>query len=129
MLLQSPGFDGPVTAISDAAPGGEPLAPIAPQSRTFLIETFTELRDDLRDRMQKGGRDGPNPERAGRELAIYEALLAGLTQGGVFPDDEAVREYVVGLAKATDEENQYEQAELEHRAFAELVGALPAVEK
>ena len=28
------------------------MAPIAPQSRAFLIETFTELRDDLRDRMQ-----------------------------------------------------------------------------
>jgi hypothetical protein len=97
---------------------------IAQQSRTFLIETFADLRDDLRDQVQKGGRGSPDPARAGRQLAIYEALLAGLAQGGEFPGEEAVREYVAGLARATDEENGYEQAALEHRAFAELVEAL-----
>jgi hypothetical protein len=97
---------------------------IAQQSRTFLIDTFTDLRDDLEDRVRKGGRGAPDPESAGRELATYEALLAGLTQLGAFPDDEAVREYVAGLAKATDEANGYEEAALEHQAFAELVGAL-----
>jgi hypothetical protein len=106
----------------------ERSGPIEARSRAFLIEMFTDLRDDLEDRLRKGGRGGPEPERAGRELAIYEALLAGLAQGGAFPDDEAVREYVAGLATATDEENQYEQAALEHRAFTELVGALAAGE-
>lgn len=56
--------------------------------------------------------------------AIYDALLSGLADGGELPDDEAVCEYVVGLAKATDEANQYEQAVLEHRALAELCRAL-----
>jgi len=100
------------------------LGPIAQQSRTFLIETFADLRDDLADRLRKGGQGSPDPEKAGRELAIYEALLAGLAQREPFPDDEAIRQYVAGLAKATDEENQYEQAALEHRAFAELAAAL-----
>ncbi len=68
---------------------------------------FTELRDDL-----KGNR------------AIYDALLSGLSEDGELPEDEALREYVAGLAKATDEENRYEQAVLEHRAFAELARAL-----
>jgi hypothetical protein len=100
------------------------LEPIAQQSRTFLIEMFADLRDDLADRLRQGGRTGPDPERAGRELAIYEALLAGLAPGGAFPDDKAVHEYVAGLAKATDEANGYEQAALEHRALAELAEAL-----
>jgi anti-sigma-K factor RskA len=52
--------------------------------------------------------------------------LSGLARGDGFPDDEVVREYVIGLAKATDEANEYEQATLEHRALAELVGALTA---
>jgi hypothetical protein len=55
---------------------------------------------------------------------MYEALLAGLTQSEAFPDDEAVRQYVAGLAKAIDEANGYEQAALEHQAFAELVAEL-----
>lgn len=100
------------------------MGPTAQQSRTFLIETFADLRDDLADRVRNGGQGSPDPEKAARELAIYEALLAGLTQREAFPDDETVRQYVTGLAKATDEENQYEQAALEHRAFAELAGAL-----
>lgn len=97
---------------------------IAQKSRTFLIETFTDLRDDLESRVREGGPGGPDPEKAARDLAIYEALLAGLTQRAAFPDDEAVRQYVAGLAKATDEANGYEQATLEHQAFADLVAAL-----
>lgn len=97
---------------------------IAQRSRAFLVETFTDLRDDLESRLREGGPGGPDPENANRDLAIYEALLAGLAQREAFPDDEAVREYVGGLAKATDEANGYEQAALEHRAFSELVAAL-----
>lgn len=102
----------------------ESVRMIAQKSRTFLIDTFTDLRDDLENRMREGGPGGPDPEKAASDLAIYEALLAGLTQREALPDNEAVREYVSGLAKATDEANGYEQAALEHRAFAELVGAL-----
>jgi hypothetical protein len=80
----------------------------------------------LEDRLRKGGRGGPDSERAGQELATYEALLADLTRLGAFPDDEALREYVAGLAKAIDEANGYEQAALEHRALGELVRALTA---
>jgi len=99
---------------------------IAQRSKTFLIETFTDLRDDLEGRLREGGPGGPDPEKAARDLTIYEALLLGLTRRERLPDDEAVREYVGGLAKATDEANGYEQAALEHRAFSELVAALSA---
>jgi hypothetical protein len=71
-----------------------------------------------------GGQGSPDPEKATRELAVYEALLAGLAESRPFPDDDSLRDYVGGLAKATDEENQYAQATLEHRAFAELFQAL-----
>lgn len=85
---------------------------IAPDSRKFLIGLFTDLRDDLEGQSGSSG-----------TAAIYDALLAGL-EGGEFPDDERVREYVAGLARATDEENGYAQAVLEHRALAELGDAL-----
>jgi hypothetical protein len=85
---------------------------IAPESREFLIGLFTDLRDDLEG----------EPGSAGK-AAIYEALLTGL-EGGELPDDEGVREYVAGLARATDEENEYAQVMLEHRALAELSDAL-----
>jgi len=97
---------------------------IAQRSKAFLIDTFTDLRDDLEGRLREGGPGGPDPEKAAHDLAIYEALLAGLTKREAFPDDEAVRRYVAGLAQATDEANGYEQAALEHRAFSELVAAL-----
>lgn len=96
---------------------------IAQRSKAFLIEMFTDLRTDLEDRLRQGGRGGPDPDKAANDLAIYEALLTGL-RGGPFPKTENVREYVTGLAKATDEANGYEQATLEHRAFEELVTAL-----
>jgi hypothetical protein len=90
------------------------LTQIAPESRGFLIGLFTDLRDDLEDQPGSSGR-----------AAIYAALLAGL-EGGEFPDDEAAREYVAGLARATDEENEYAQAVLEHRALEELGRVLTA---
>lgn len=104
--------------------GKNRLALIAPQSRAFLVEMFTDLRADLESQMKEGGVDSLDSEEAARKLAMYEALLAGLTQREAFPDDEAVRRYVTGLAKAIDEANGYEQATLEHQAFAELVAAL-----
>ena len=90
---------------------------IAPESRAFLIELFTKLRADLTERAS---------EEAGaeRELRIFDALLVGLEQFGSFPDDEDLREYVAGLAEATDRENEYEHVMLEHRALAELGAAL-----
>jgi len=97
---------------------------ITQKSRSFLIDTFTDLRDDLEDRLREGGPGGPEPEKAASDLAMYKALLSGLAQRKAFPSDEAVREYVTGLAKATDEANGYKQAILEHEAFAELVAAL-----
>jgi hypothetical protein len=99
---------------------------ITPESKAFLICLFTDLRKDLAERVEETGPGSPDPERAARELAIFDALLTGLAQDGAFADNEAVREYVIGLAKATDEANEYEQAALEHRALAELVGALTA---
>ncbi|MFL5901038.1 MAG: hypothetical protein ACJ75S_07550 [Solirubrobacterales bacterium] len=60
-------------------------------------------------------------------MAIFDALLARLVQGEALPDDEAVHHYVAELAEATDEENGYQQAALEHRALTELVAALPPV--
>lgn len=100
------------------------MALIAPQSRAFLVEMFTDLRTDLENQMGESGKGSPDPEEAARKLAMYKALLAGLTQSEAFPADEAVRQYVAELAKATDEANGYEQAALEHQAFAELVAEL-----
>ncbi len=97
---------------------------ISQKSKAFLIDTFTDLRADLEGRLREGGPGGPEPEKAAGDLAMYEALLAGLTRREAFPDDEGVREYVAGLAIATDEANGYERAVLEHEAFAELVAAL-----
>jgi hypothetical protein len=102
---------------------------IAPESKAFLVWLFTDLRNDLAERAEETAQGSPDPEKAARELAIFDSLLTGLAQGNAFPDDEVVREYVIGLAKATDEANEYEQAALEHRALAELVGALTAAGK
>lgn len=99
---------------------------IAPESKAFLVWLFTDLHKDLAERAGETGQGSPDPEKAAGELAIFDSLLAGLAQGGVFPDDDALREYVAGLAKATDEANEYEQATLEHDALAELVAALTA---
>ena len=97
---------------------------IAPESRAFLIKLFTDLRKDLANRMGVEGEGSLDPEQAERDLAMYDALLAGLTQREAFPEDEALRQYVVGFAKGVDEGNKYEEAVLEHRALAELGDAL-----
>lgn len=86
---------------------------IAPESKEFLVVLFTDLRRDLEE-----GQPG-----TAEKAAIYDALLDGLNEGR-FPDDETLREYVSGLAKATDEETGYQQAALEHRALTELLTAL-----
>jgi hypothetical protein len=103
---------------------GKPLARIAPESKEFLILLLTDLRDDLANRAGTTEPGRTNPESIRRKRRIYDALLASLDDEGELPDDEEVRECVVGLAKATDRENEYEQAALEHRAFAELIEAL-----
>ncbi len=97
---------------------------IALESKEFLVFLFTDLRDDLANQLGAKGPGRPSAKTIARKRTIYEALLSGLAEGGKLPDDDRVREYVAGLAKATDEENQYEQAVLEHRAFAELSSAL-----
>lgn len=97
---------------------------IGSESREFLVFLFTDLREDLADQVGTKGREHPGAEAAARNRAIYDALLSGLAEDGELPEDETLREYVVGLAKATDEENRYEQAVLEHRALAELARAL-----
>lgn len=89
------------------------MAQIAPKSKAFLVALFAELRKEL---------DGREPG-ANEKAAMYEALLKALNSGD-FPDDEALRKYVAGLAGATDEENRYEQAVLEHDALAELRNVL-----
>jgi hypothetical protein len=100
------------------------LERIAPESRKFLTFLFADLRDDLANQVSAKGPGHPSAETIARKEAIYGALLRGLKDDGELFGDETVREYVVGLAKATDKENRYEQAALEHRAFAELVRAL-----
>jgi hypothetical protein len=107
-----------------AEPSRGTLEQIAPASREFLLSLFTDLREDLAD--QVGAREAGHPgaEEIARKGRIYDALLGGLAEGGELPEDEVVCEYVLGLARATDEANQYEQTVLEHRAFAELTRAL-----
>lgn len=98
------------------------MTQIVPESQQFLVSLFTDLRKDLL--ADRASEEDPDRERMARELAIFDALLAGLAQGGALPEDEAVRRYVVELAEATDEETGYEQAALEHRALTELATAL-----
>ena len=97
---------------------------IAPESREFLVFLFTDLRDDLANQVGAKGPGNPGAETVARNRAIYDALLSGLADDGELIEDETLREYVGGVAKATDEENRYEQTVLEHRAFAELGRAL-----
>ncbi len=104
---------------------GKPLE-IAPESRKFLVELFTDLHNDLKDQMREPDKGDPRPDGPARKLEMFEALLAGLTRSAAFPDDDAVRQYVSELAEAVDQANKYEQAVLEHRALAELIDALPA---
>jgi len=96
---------------------------IAPESKEFLIWLFNDLRKDLAERADEGGRGNPDPGKAAPQLAIFDALLTGLAWGEA-PDDEAVRQYVAGLAKSADEENEYERIMREHQALAELDDAL-----
>jgi hypothetical protein len=98
------------------------LKQIAPDSKEFLIWLFTGLRNDLANRARSEGQGSPDPDKAARDLAIFDALLTGLEQGKA-SDDEAVRRYVAELARATDEENEYERVEREHRALTELSDA------
>lgn len=93
---------------------------IAPESKEFLIWLFTDLRKDLAERAGVKGQGSPDPEKAARDLVIFDALLAGLTQEEDFPVDEAVLEYLTRLAQATDKENEYERVSLEHKALGEL---------
>lgn len=97
---------------------------IAPDSRAFLISLFTDLRDDLADQVDAGGPPGPDSEAMARTTTIFDALLTGLSGDGDLPDDERVLKYVAEMAKATDEDNEYEQVAREHRALAELSEAL-----
>ncbi|MGH2975338.1 MAG: hypothetical protein ACRDLL_10805 [Solirubrobacterales bacterium] len=96
-------------------PDGE----IDARSRRFLIERFTVLRDGLAQEAEAG--EASDPER---ELAIHGAVLAALSRGESFPEDDAAREYVAEVARAVDEASGYEQAALEHRAFTELLARL-----
>jgi hypothetical protein len=86
---------------------------IDPKSKEFLVFLFADLRKDL-DEREPG---------AAEKATTYDALLDALNSGS-FPDDEGLRVYVAGLAKATDRENRYEQTVLEHHALAELRDAL-----
>jgi hypothetical protein len=102
------------------------LEQIAPESREFLTLLITDLRDDLANRVGAAGRGCPDlkPTNCCKH-AIYDALLAGVNDEGELPDEEAVRDCVIELAKAVDQENEYERVALEHRAFAELIEVLP----
>jgi hypothetical protein len=103
---------------------GEPES-LDPRSKDFLIDLFTALLADLEDDLRGGGIGTTSSfEGAAGERVIYRALLNALEGGGPFPDDEQARWLVAGLARAADEGNQYEQAALEHQAFAELDAAL-----
>lgn len=82
---------------------------ISPKSKEFLVLLFTNLRESLNE----------TEPGAAEQKAIFDALLDGLGRGE-FSDDGRLRAYVVGLAQATDRENEYERVSLEHRALGEL---------
>jgi len=97
---------------------------IAPESRRFLVELFTDLRNDLEEQLHEPRTQSPEPDKGAGKLEMYEALLAGLNRSAAFPDDDSVRKFISGLAEAVDQANKYEQAVLEHRALAELCDVL-----
>ncbi len=107
-------------------PNGRGPLEIAPVSRRFLVELFTDLRNDLEGQMRESEKGSSQSDETARRLEMYEGLLAGLTKRAAFPDSYAVRQYVIGLAEGVDEANKYDQAVLEHRALSELIEALPA---
>ena len=104
--------------------GSTTLEQIAPESKEFLVFLFTDLREDLANQPVEQVPGYSSPETIARTRAIYDALLSGLAEDGELPEDKTLREYVAGLAEATDKENRYEEVVLEHRAFAELSRAL-----
>jgi hypothetical protein len=102
------------------------MQPMNERSRTFLIEMFTDLRDQRQEELCTGRPSPPDPVEAGRHVAYYQALIAGLAHRAPFPEDPGLREFVGGMARDIDEENEYEAVLLEHRACAELIDRLPA---
>jgi hypothetical protein len=103
---------------------GGALEQIAPKSREFLVFLFTDLREDLARQDSSNAPGRPSAETVASKGAIYDSLLSGLADNGELPKDETLLEYIVGVAKAADEENRYEQTVLEHQAFSELTRAL-----
>jgi hypothetical protein len=95
------------------------------RSRRFLIEMFAGLRDQRQEEVRTGTPSPPDPFEVGRQVAYYQALVAGLAHGAPFPEDPGLREFVVGMARDIDEENDYERVLLEHRACVELINRLP----
>lgn len=100
------------------------VASMDERSRAFLIQVFTGLRDQRREEASSG-QPPPDPAESARLIAYYEALIAGLENGAAFPSDPGLRDFVVSMAKAIDEENDYATIVLEHRACAELIDRLP----
>jgi hypothetical protein len=94
------------------------------RSRAFLVRVFRGLRDQRQEEVRSGSPPS-DPVASARVLSYYEALIAGLEDGGAFPSDPGLREFIVGMAEAIDQENEYETTVLEHRACAELIDLLP----
>lgn len=93
---------------------------IAPSSREFLVALFAGQHADLAEQPDAEGAATPDSLGAAQIAAIVEGLLRGLSGEGELPDDQETRKYVRELARATDEENEYERVDREHRALREL---------
>lgn len=100
---------------------------IASRSKEFLVDLFLGLRSDLEQQLRDGGSVRPEPRRAARTRATYDALLSSLTTDSRFPDDEHLRAFVAEMAASTDEANDYERVSFEHWALEELSQAVSDV--
>jgi hypothetical protein len=92
------------------------------RDREFLRGHIGAVAGALRENLAEPGCLS-DPEAAARELAAYEALVAGLGAGTIDADAE-VQRWAAELGRRGDRENEWERAAREHLAFGALVGAL-----
>jgi len=113
MATENPTGDG--CAVSISIPAG---------NEAFLRRIISGAQDGLRDDLGQSDERLREPRtKLLLEDAAYAALLDGLDQGRVVPDDE-LRAALARLREAVDRENEYGRVVFEHEAVADLLAQL-----
>lgn len=105
--------------------GGKRSVPLdlRPSHVAFVRFNLTSCLDAVKADLETPERMR-NPDRAGREAAACERLLAGLGRGQVVVPDEEARCMVARLLAGADDGNEYAQAVAEHDALDGLLAKL-----